>query len=825
MGEEIKKENKISQLHYDAFISYRHCELDNFVAKTLHKELEAYKLPGNVKRKIKKSNPNAKTKISRVFRDEEELPLSSDLEGNIVEALRNSDWLIVICSPRLKESLWCKKEIETFISMHGSDHVLSVLVEGEPSESFPDELLYKEETVMNSDGSVEIVKRAVEPMAADARGENQSIVKSKLKSEKLRLCAPMFGLSYDQLKQRHREDKLKRISILASVIAAASLILFLVSFLVALKIKAQSDEINRINVELSQKQKEITEKSDEIARQNEQLSLSQAVNLAQQSVNCIAKDDREKALELAYSSLTEYEGIKMPYTDAGRYALTQSLNPYNVTGFYNQEYRITTKGRISHMMTSDDRSILAVWDSSNTLTLWSVEDKQKIYELYVGTTVGKSGSTFVDNNTFLYIWGDELYSVSLDTFEHKKVFEAKDGFLGLYHDIYNHRLVISSFGKTYILDDSNYSELYSVDEKAVKFVNFLEGGYTFCALMDECFIFDSDFNEIFRQKTADFAVLNKAGACLEADTLYIYASGSIKNNDGNYLGKNYIRAYSLSAGNKKWEFQDSQNINDIFLSEYMGDTRIVSFADRDIHILDIKNGKEIDNVSLDRGDSFIWKGFRNNYLGFVTAKTEIGSLVEDTILSQSGLIQCSDDSYSMALVSGSSIFLSKIGDNCIKCYSISYSDDIRIYDGNCKEAPESDVLDRYSDEVKNMEIPYYEMVQKVVFDDKKEYMCVDYSDERVVIYSVDDCKEVFSLDTEQAVQAYLGKDADGNTYWASYAVTYCLSPDYNLIAQIHYVKAIDYDTNELVFEYRNQFYAIPIYSREELLEMAKAKLK
>lgn len=37
---------------YDAFISYRHSELDKFVAENLHKQLEAFRLPGNVSRKI-----------------------------------------------------------------------------------------------------------------------------------------------------------------------------------------------------------------------------------------------------------------------------------------------------------------------------------------------------------------------------------------------------------------------------------------------------------------------------------------------------------------------------------------------------------------------------------------------------------------------------------------------------------------------------------------------------------------------------------------------------------------------------------------------------
>ena len=135
---------------YDAFISYRHSELDKFVAENLHKQLEAFRMP----KVISKKRKNEKNRIQRVFRDKEELPLTSNLEDPIIKAIHNSEWLIVICSPRLRESLWCKKEIETFVGLHGRERVLAVLVEGEPHESFPDELLYRTEEVIEPDGTL-----------------------------------------------------------------------------------------------------------------------------------------------------------------------------------------------------------------------------------------------------------------------------------------------------------------------------------------------------------------------------------------------------------------------------------------------------------------------------------------------------------------------------------------------------------------------------------------------------------------------------------------------------------------------------------------------
>ena len=152
-------------MRYDAFISYRHAPLDMEMAKKVHTGLETYHVPGAVKKKT------GKKKIQRVFRDQEELPIGSDLNDNIAGALKESEWLIVICSPNTPESYWVQKEIETFISMHGRDHILAVLIEGEPDESFP-ELLLKDEN-----------GKPVEPLAADVRGENSKERNKKFKTE------------------------------------------------------------------------------------------------------------------------------------------------------------------------------------------------------------------------------------------------------------------------------------------------------------------------------------------------------------------------------------------------------------------------------------------------------------------------------------------------------------------------------------------------------------------------------------------------------------------------------------------------------------------
>ena len=203
----------LENVRYDAFISYRHCELDSFISENLHKKLENYRMPSSV---IKNLSP-AKQKIERVFRDEAELPLSQNLSDPITAALDNSEFLIVICTPRLRQSQWCMKEIETFVATHDREHVLLVLAEGEPDESFPEILLHEERTVKDADGNEVTVTLEREPLAADCRADNNRQRLKKLDNVVLKLCAAMFGLNYDDLRQRHRQRLVRRRIALASI--------------------------------------------------------------------------------------------------------------------------------------------------------------------------------------------------------------------------------------------------------------------------------------------------------------------------------------------------------------------------------------------------------------------------------------------------------------------------------------------------------------------------------------------------------------------------------------------------------------------------------
>lgn len=351
-------------MKYDAFISYRHSETDMYVAKKVHKGLETYKVPRSVKK------AGGKQSIKRVFRDQEELPIGSNLGDNISDALADSEFLVVICSPRLIKSEWCQKEINTFISMHDREHALAVLVEGEPNESFPPELLTDQ------------FGNKVEPLAADVRGKSKREIRRKLRTEIVRLAAPILHCSYDDLRQRNRERKLKKI--IASVAAIGVVIAGLgIGFGVYnAKMAAQIEE-------------------NYVAKQ-----VNQSKYLAETSLGLFEKGDRRTAALVAAAALPDKDNER-PYVAEAEYALSKALYAYangEDTELDRQFHHDLPVMSISY---SKDAEYLVSIDSGNSVYVWNMASGKRVLKVEPGiSSMGLQLQT-VDAN----VVGDELIIV------------------------------------------------------------------------------------------------------------------------------------------------------------------------------------------------------------------------------------------------------------------------------------------------------------------------------------------------------------------------------------------------------------------------------
>lgn len=198
---------------YRAFLSYSHADKD--IAKRLHREVESYRIPAKLVGKLT-SVGKVPRRLRPIFRDREELPASGDLSAELSAALRQSMFLVIICSPASAKSRWVNEEILQYKRFHGEGHVLALVVDGEPNaseviekahlECFPHALRYR----MGADGQLTDVP--AEPIAADYRRDADG---ARLATQKL--IAGMTGLKLDELVQRETQRRIARATALASV--------------------------------------------------------------------------------------------------------------------------------------------------------------------------------------------------------------------------------------------------------------------------------------------------------------------------------------------------------------------------------------------------------------------------------------------------------------------------------------------------------------------------------------------------------------------------------------------------------------------------------
>ena len=169
---------------YYAFISYK--REDEKWAKWLQNKLEHYKFPANLN-----GRTDLPKNIRPTFRDVTDLNPGL-LAEEINNALCNSEWLIVVCSPRSAKSPWVCKEAQTFIDHNRADRIIPFVIEGRPFsednaiECYPEALL-------KLTGSHEILAANINEMGRDAAA--------------IKVIARMFGVRFDILWQRHKREE------------------------------------------------------------------------------------------------------------------------------------------------------------------------------------------------------------------------------------------------------------------------------------------------------------------------------------------------------------------------------------------------------------------------------------------------------------------------------------------------------------------------------------------------------------------------------------------------------------------------------------------
>lgn len=322
----------LSQVVYDAFICYRHGAIDSPVSKALQQRLEHLRCPKGIAAK--------KKQIKKVFVDEGELASCADFGLQIREALKNSEWLIVICSPDTKESPWVNLEIRTFLEYHDRSHILALVTEGEPKDVFPEALLGDNLGVN-------------EVLAADARGDNLSQITKKVKKDAaLKLAAPIFGVTYDTLKQRHREYRRKQILSIACLV-----VLFAGSFLAYSAF--QKYQIRQITREKLEKQ---------------------AIMAADSAVDRLNHGDRDGAIKEVLN-IRDPENPEHLVSSRQTYVLNSALNSYSTGEWVYFMPSGSVGENVEEGYFSENGQYLFTREQDNIIRCYSEESQEELWKI------------------------------------------------------------------------------------------------------------------------------------------------------------------------------------------------------------------------------------------------------------------------------------------------------------------------------------------------------------------------------------------------------------------------------------------------------------
>ncbi len=814
---------------YDAFISYRHTEIDKFVAETLHKELESFKLP----KKLRKTGGRARTKINRVFRDKDELPLTSNLEDPIINALEQSEFLIVICSPRLPESIWCQKEIETFISMHGRHKVLAVLIEGEPDESFPDALLFDNVTVQNEDGSTSIIKKPVEPLAADFRGSTKKQIKKAMKSEILRLLAPMFDLSYDDLKRRHRERKIRKIIGVSVAVSIASILFAGYSAIMAHKIQKQNIKIEQQSQEIEAQNENLKIQAEEIEAQNQNLKLEQARSLAKNAENLLARDDRYGAVKLAYEAVTDYEGMEMPLTPEGRLALTECLGLYDGCSNVSAVKQLETPGIIDSIKVSPEKDLLLTLDSIGNLILWNVSDSNKL--ISITEPNGILSYDFINEDSFFYLNNEnKLIKVNIAD-KNETLYTSSDSIFG---DIYNaistpdgKKIIVREMYSYVVLDAKNLTEIsrydvpYDIVNTKIMCSDDSSEAYIFAQNEDDglsVISFNiSDGSQII-QSDAPAGIISDV--CNNSTGIYVLSFDFASYNSL----KSVVTAYDRTTGEIKWtREEDAVVANKMYYSNKDGNGFILVVSDHESRLIDAGTGEQIKYYITDteavtcklsqNGDFILYTSDGVcHYINTTKDKMDVGLQT----------IVCNN--ISLLDITTSGCVGVPENDNRVIIYTYRRNLDSAVFDGELAEAlttneTDDSILNEWG---KENGIERAAFISTYLNIPDANLVLVAFVDESIEFYRADTMEFLTHYDDFNAMMCDYYGEVDGLYYITTVTEGIAVDKDGNIISRIDEMCGLSKDLKQVVVYGRDENakqcrISIPIYSFEEIINRTK----
>ena len=378
-----------SDWKYDAFISYRHRNPSKPIAERLQRLLETYVPP-------KELHLDLNRKL-HLFRDEAELPTSNDLGSDIKTALEQSRFLIVICTPDYEESKWCMEEISYFKSLHnGSNRQILTLAITDPDQPpvFPETLCYEPVTEVLPDGTVLTKQEEIEPLSANVSAETMRQSMKKLKTEFLRIAAPILGCGFDDLYQREQRRRTQRKLAVALSTAGAMTVAAALSAIALITINTQRTQIAADAKELRRGNTELLLRESDLLKSGGDLygALRSAVQA------CRSQADGETSPNGAIERIASLTGAYEPtfFTAAAKIELPERI----------KDLCLLDGGSRLMIATANEVSL---WDTQNVKQIQRYEAVPRNFAFYRNRSIDRSDVSYYAKGSLQAVSKDGMY--------------------------------------------------------------------------------------------------------------------------------------------------------------------------------------------------------------------------------------------------------------------------------------------------------------------------------------------------------------------------------------------------------------------------------
>ena len=305
--------------------------------------------------------------------------------------------------------------MQLFKKIHGVNNIIPVLIEGEPDDSFIDELKNLKVTFISSENVEE--EKDIELLAADIRSDEvkspsfkgyeileyskdpklNELTKKSLdilkKSEIYRIVASMLNVNYGDLKLRHQERYLKRI-IYTSIAASIAMLIFVVS-VTTLYLKSVASE----------------------RKANEQTSLM-TLNMANEAN---LQGDRilgvliaQEAMKNVSPKMEKYNKLKAQYENI--------LNNSLITLPFSNQFILATESETEAFGISSDSKWLMSSGSFNKAIIWNLENGEIQKTLTFEAPVVSIALSPDSKKSYVGTANNKIFEVNMENYEIKNIF-------------------------------------------------------------------------------------------------------------------------------------------------------------------------------------------------------------------------------------------------------------------------------------------------------------------------------------------------------------------------------------------------------------------